>query len=110
MTNTQILAFILGYQGGTVHQIAYELGVSVDAVLDAEEAEMQTLCRKAQGIFLKRGGVNGLLVKHLGMCVSTLKADYGDHGIPAWLERAAGVLKIISEEYPVASGLRVPAA
>ena len=110
MTNTQILAFILGYQGGTVHQIAYELGVTTEAVIDADDNMMQILCRKAQAQFFQKGGVNALLVKHLGMCVSTLKSEYGDHDVPHWLERAAGVLKIVSESYPHAMGLRPPAA
>jgi Fic family protein len=44
----QILAFILGWQGGTVHQVADELKVSVQDVLNADDDKMQNLCRMAQ--------------------------------------------------------------
>lgn len=105
MTNTHILAFMLGYQGGTVHQIAQELGVETAYIIDATDGEMENLMRKAQRIFWQRGRVNALLVKHLGKCCATLKAQYDDpDAIPAWLERAQGVCNIIGECYPPATG------
>jgi len=48
MTNTQILCFVLGWQGGTVHLVAKELQCSVSMILDASDDDMQVLCRKAQ--------------------------------------------------------------
>ena len=101
MTNTQILAFILGYQGGTVHQIAAELKVTVAEVLDADDKAMQVLCRNAQAVFWKKGGINALLLKHLGRCVATLRSQWEDpDNMPEWLNCASGVHKIISESYP----------
>lgn len=48
MSNTEILLFVLGYQGGTIHQLAQELEVSQDYILDATYEDMQDLCRLAQ--------------------------------------------------------------
>lgn len=48
MNNTAILCFILGWQGGTVHQVSEVLGLSVSTILDANTSEMELLCRKAQ--------------------------------------------------------------
>lgn len=48
MTNTEILCFVLGWQGGTVHQVAATLGVAVDDVIIATPEKMRELCRLAQ--------------------------------------------------------------
>lgn len=48
LTNTEILFFVLGYQGGTVHQLAQELDTTVSDILEADYNRMQLLCRKAQ--------------------------------------------------------------
>jgi hypothetical protein len=48
LTNTQTLLFVLGYQGGTIHQLAYKLGVGIDDILDADNDRMGELCRIAQ--------------------------------------------------------------
>lgn len=48
LTNTEILCFVLGWQGGTVHQVAKALEVEVQYILDANHDQMLDLCRKAQ--------------------------------------------------------------
>jgi hypothetical protein len=48
MYNTEVLCFVLGWQGGTVHQIAEVLNVTTDAILSADWETMQWLCRLAQ--------------------------------------------------------------
>ena len=54
MTNCEILCFVLGWQGGTVHQVAQELNTTTDAVINASPKEMRELCRKALGLRNKR--------------------------------------------------------
>lgn len=48
MTNTEVLFFVLGKQGGTIHQLARILGVEQDEILYADYDAMQKLCRLAQ--------------------------------------------------------------
>lgn len=48
ISNTEILCFILGWQGGTVHQVAEALGVASELILNADYMLMQHLMRKAQ--------------------------------------------------------------
>lgn len=100
ISNTAVLLFVMGYQGGTVHQVAGELGVEVDYIINANATEMGELCRKAQAYqWNKNGGgdAKSLLIKHLQVCVNNLKIDYKGHDIPSWLERADGVLRILTE-------------
>lgn len=51
LTNTEVLCFVLGWQGGTIHQVADALNVSSDEILDADHDKMTDLCRKAQNAF-----------------------------------------------------------
>jgi hypothetical protein len=48
VTNTETLCFVLGWQGGTVHQVAERLYVPVDDILTATPVRMRELCRLAQ--------------------------------------------------------------
>jgi hypothetical protein len=48
MTNTSILCFVIGWQGGTIHQLVDALKVSHNDILNATDEEMGILCRKAQ--------------------------------------------------------------
>lgn len=48
LTNTEILIFILGKQGGTVHQVAETLGVTASEIINANYDKMQDLARAAQ--------------------------------------------------------------
>lgn len=48
MSNTEILCYILGWQGGTVHQVASELGETVETILHADDEQMGILARAAQ--------------------------------------------------------------
>lgn len=48
VNNTTVLLFIMGYQGGTVHQVAEKLKTSVSDILDADEKRMEYLMRQAQ--------------------------------------------------------------
>lgn len=50
LSNCEILCFVLGYQGGTVYQLAAELDEPANALLNAGYEEMQRLCRKAQKV------------------------------------------------------------
>jgi len=50
LTNTEILIFITGKQGGTVHQIAEKLGVTASDIINADYERMQQLCRAAQTV------------------------------------------------------------
>lgn len=46
--NTTALIFAMGYQGGTVHQVAGSLGVDVSDILNADADRMDDLLRLAQ--------------------------------------------------------------
>lgn len=48
ITNTEILMFICGWQGGTLKQLAKFLKISEKDILEADYDRMQILCRKAQ--------------------------------------------------------------
>ncbi len=54
LTNTEVLMFVTGWQGGTVHMLAAELfpgeniAAGVQRIQSADYEEMQTLCRLAQ--------------------------------------------------------------
>jgi hypothetical protein len=48
LSSTEILCFILGWQGGTIHQVAQQLDVTNDLILNADYEVMQWLCRLAQ--------------------------------------------------------------
>lgn len=50
MNNTEILCFVLGWQGGTVHQVSQKLNISITEILDANPEQMRELCRKAQQV------------------------------------------------------------
>lgn len=50
LSNTEILLFVIGWQGGTVHQLARELMVTGDTILNADREAMEHLCRVAQRI------------------------------------------------------------
>lgn len=54
LTNTHALCFVLGWQGGTVHQVARELGVNTQDILTADYDRMGELCRKAQQVKQER--------------------------------------------------------
>ncbi len=48
MTNLEVICFVLGWQGGTLEQVAKALNVHTDIVLNADNSKMLELCRKAQ--------------------------------------------------------------
>jgi len=48
ISNTEILMFIVGWQGGTLKQLASHLKVAEDEILSADYAKMQDLMRLAQ--------------------------------------------------------------
>lgn len=50
ISNAEILMFILGWQGGTIHDVATALGVSAYSIADADYEKMQDLMRSAQKI------------------------------------------------------------
>lgn len=99
LNNTHILCFILGWQGGTIYQVATALDINATIILTADEAVMGELCRKAQQVQWdwQIQGLNALTLKHLNVCVTALVKDYDGRPIPPWLERAQHVAKILSE-------------
>lgn len=101
MSKTAILCFILGWQGGTVHQVAETLEVSTGDILDASDRELGDLCRKAQAVKWQwhTTELNRVMYKHLGVCIDALERDYNGHECPPWLERAKGVRKICAEYF-----------
>lgn len=46
--NAVVLMFILGWQGGTIHQVAEKLGVKASDIHTADYARMDELMRQAQ--------------------------------------------------------------
>jgi hypothetical protein len=50
LPNAQVLMFVLGWQGGTIHQVSKALGVTDSAILDADYDQMGELCRAAQAL------------------------------------------------------------
>lgn len=48
LTNTEVLIFVMGHQGGTVHQVADALGIPASGIINAGREEMENLCRAAQ--------------------------------------------------------------
>lgn len=48
LTNTEILMFVAGWQGGTVGQLAEALQTTVKDILEAGHDRMAELCRAAQ--------------------------------------------------------------
>lgn len=48
LTNLEILCFVRGWQGGTVHQMAAELQMLPSEIIDATYDDMQLFMRKAQ--------------------------------------------------------------
>ncbi len=99
LTNTAVLTFVMGNQGGTLSQVARDLNVSVEDIVNADYEKMGELCRKAQAYYWHQheGHLDKLLFKHLKICVEALKLDYNGHDTPPWLDRADGVVKIVSE-------------
>lgn len=100
MNNLSVLCFVLGNQGGTLHQVARDLDVDRELILEANDAQMQDLCRKAQQIFWAQGGINGLLHKYLGRCVATLKSHYEPENVPETVKAAEHIHRIIAESMP----------
>jgi hypothetical protein len=85
LTNTAVLCFVLGWQGGTVFQVAEALRCDTDDILEADYDGMGILCRRAQTV---RGGNYAECKYHLHECVHHLKLDYNGHMHPAWLQAA----------------------
>ena len=50
LSNTEILCFVIGWQGGTIHQLARALDVTNRLILEATYDDMQWLCRQAQAV------------------------------------------------------------
>ena len=48
------LCFALGWQGGTVHQVADELKVNSAEIIGADDTRMAIFLRQAQKIFIER--------------------------------------------------------
>jgi hypothetical protein len=50
LTNMQIACYLLGWQGGTIHQVAEETGLSVDEILKSKDIEADINKKLQQGI------------------------------------------------------------
>lgn len=55
LTNTEILCYVLGWQGGSIHQVARAMNVETDEVLAADATRMRELCRMAQVVRRREG-------------------------------------------------------
>jgi hypothetical protein len=88
LSNTEILCFIVGWQGGALHQLAEKLGVSTNEILNADYDQMQDLMRLAQ----KQSG-NALNHDLLAMLRKAWKAIAADLG----MIRSAATISLLSE-------------
>lgn len=61
VTNLVALQFAMGYQGGTIHQMAEALRVSTDDILNADDDRMGELLRKAQEKHVLRKQVKSVM-------------------------------------------------
>lgn len=48
VSNLTALIFTMGRQGGTIHQVATDLGLSPSDILEADEEKMEDYLRMAQ--------------------------------------------------------------
>ena len=48
LTNTEVLCFVVGWQGGTLTELSLALCVPAEKIQNATREEMQDLCRRAQ--------------------------------------------------------------
>ncbi len=48
LTNTEVLCFVIGWQGGTLAELALALCVPGEMIQTADREKMQELCRRAQ--------------------------------------------------------------
>lgn len=48
LTNSEVLIFVLGWQGGTLKMVCDVLGVRASQVLGAKHGDMVALCSNAQ--------------------------------------------------------------
>lgn len=60
LTNTEILCYVLGWQGGTVYEVAKVIGTSPDSILNADDERLRFLCRLAQ----KARAILGTMASH----------------------------------------------
>jgi len=72
MPNTTVLMFIMGFQGGTVHQCAKHLNTTTDDILNATSERMEDLMREAQ-VFRRKNDPLGYAAK---MAVDLLEDMY----------------------------------
>lgn len=99
LSNTRILIYVLGWQGGTLTQVAQELGVAGTVILEADEDGMDVLCRMAQRRENYRGAHAMELFTALKPCVEALQRDFIGHTMPTWLQRALNTLQRMREVY-----------
>lgn len=50
LSNTAVLCFVLGWQGGTIHLVAQALDVTTTDIFNADAQRMGELCRIAQSV------------------------------------------------------------
>ena len=61
VTNLVALQFAMGYQGGTIHQMAKKLRVDTSDILNANDERMDDLLRRAQGLHVGKDYIKNLL-------------------------------------------------
>jgi len=72
--NTTALIFAMGYQGGTVHQVAADLGVTTSDILNADEERMGELLRLAQAFRNKRASHSDVVERVIESAGGIIKA------------------------------------
>lgn len=60
MTNTEYLMSALGWQGGTVHQVAHDTGLTVSEVLDLHQITAQHADAYRVGFMAIKQGLKGI--------------------------------------------------
>lgn len=93
--NMMILMFIMGFQGGTVHQCAEYLGTTTDDILSATPGRMEDLMRQAQIVRNKRNSP-AYPVTMAAYTIESAPMDgtqvivmlFGDDGTMRWASKA----------------------
>lgn len=51
LTNTEIACLLLGWQGGTIHQVSQETGLTVDQILNSKDIETDIIqCSRSKSL------------------------------------------------------------
>lgn len=94
ISNLTVLMFIMGYQGGTIHQCAEHLGTTAKDILSASPSRMDDLMRQAQ-LFRNKRSSDAYPV-YAAYPIESAPYDgtevivmlFGDDGVMRWASKA----------------------